>query len=224
MLASDLLTRVANTLQDAAFVRWPVAELLGYLNQGQSEIALYKPNASVTSASVQLAGGTKQTLPTGGLVLIDLVRNMGTDGLTAGNSVRLVSRGVLDAQIPAWHSTTPVSATVKHYMYSLDDPTRFYVYPPQPTSNMGYVEMIYGSTPTDVAANGNPLLLPAGSISVADIYGAPLFNYVMFRAYTKDAEYAASGQLAAQFYQTFTQLLQGKFQAETKAAPTKGAA
>lgn len=223
VLASGVLTRVSLTLQDAAFTRWPVAELLGYLNEGQAEIALYKPNASIVNGSFQLAAGTKQALPSGGLMLIDLVRNMGTDGLTPGNAVRQVARGVLDAQVPSWHLTT-ASATVKHYMYSLEDPTRYYVYPPQPAASQGYVEVIYGATPVDVAANANPVLLPSGAISVADIYAPALFNYVMHRAYTKDAEYAADAQLSAQFYQSFLQLLQGKFQAEQKAMPTKGAA
>jgi hypothetical protein len=223
MLASDLITGVSIALQDTSFVRWSIAELLLYLNQGQKEIASFKPNASVTSASVQLVQGSKQSLPSGGLVLIDVPRNMGTDGATPGNAIRIVSRGILDAQIPGWHAAALASNTVKHYVYTPFDPTRFYVYPPQPASP-SYVEIVYGKMPTDVAANANPLALPSGSVSVDDIYTPALHNYVMYRAFSKDSEVAANAQLAQGYYTAFTSQLMGKVQGEAAVKPTKGAA
>lgn len=223
MLASDLITGVSIALQDTSFVRWSIAELLIYLNQGQKEIAAFKPNASITNASVQLVQGSKQSLPSGGLVLIDVTRNMGSDGTTAGNAVRIVSRGVLDAQIPGWHTSALASGTVKHYVYTPLDPTRFYVYPPQPASPT-YVEIVYGKLPTDVAANADPLQLPAGSISVDDVYGPALHNYMMYRAFSKDSEVAANAELASGYYTAFSQQLMGKAQGEVTAKPTKGAA
>jgi hypothetical protein len=223
MLASDLITGVSIALQDTSYVRWSIAELLLYLNQGQKEIASFKPNASVTNASVQLVAGSKQSLPSGGLILIDVTRNMGADGATPGNAIRIVSRGILDAQIPGWHASALASATVKHYVYTPFDPTRFYVYPPQPGTPT-YVEIVYGKLPTDVAANGDPLALPPGSISVDDVYGPALHNYMMYRAFSKDSEVAANAQLAQNYYTAFTGQLMGKVQGETTVKPTKGAA
>lgn len=222
MLASDVITRVSVALQDASFVHWSISELLGYLNQGQQEIANFKPNASITSASVQLVQGTKQSLPSGGLVLIDVVRNMGAGGITPGNAIRIVSRMLLDAQFPDWHTSAGENAVVKHYVYTPLDPTRFYVYPPQPVSPH-YVELVYGKVPTDVAPNGNPLLLPSGSISVDDIYSPALHNYIIFRAYSKDSEYAANAQLATLYYKLFSEYLMGKVQSEVVVAGKGGA-
>lgn len=215
MLASEIITGVSLALQDATYVRWSSSELLYYLNLGQKEVAAFKPNASVTNASVQLVQGTKQSLPSGGLILIDVTRNMGAAGTTPGDAIRLVSRGVLDAQIPGWHSTT-ASATVKNYMYSPADPTRYYVYPPQPASPT-YVEIIYGKMPTALTAISDP-------ITVDDIYASALHNYVLYRAYSKDSEVAANAQLATAHYQAFLSQLVGKVQGETAIAPSKGAA
>lgn len=222
MLASDIILSVGNSLQDAQFVRWTIDELLGYLNQGQVEVALYKPNASVTSIAYQLTQGSKQTLPSGGLSLIDVVRNMGTDGATPGAAIRVVSRGVLDAQIPGWHLSSAANTVVKHYTYTPLDPLHYYVYPPQPGSGRQFVELVYSSQPGDVAANGG--LMPTGTINIPDIYGPALYNYVMFRAYSKDAEYAADANLAQVYYGAFQQQLLGKVTAEKVTMPTKGAA
>lgn len=222
MLASDIITRVSVALQDASYVRWSISELLGYLNQGQQEVANFKPNASITSAAVQLVQGTKQSLPSGGLVLIDVVRNMGSGGATPGSAIRIVSRMLLDAQFPGWHDSALASSTVKHYVYTPLDPTRFYVYPPQPASPH-YVELVYGKVPTDVAANPTPTSLPTGAINVEDIYAPALHNYMIFRAYSKDSEYAANAQLATLHYTMFTQYLMGKVQGEAVVAG-KGAA
>lgn len=214
MLASTILTNVSNALQDAGNVRWTSSELLGYLNQGQREIALYKPNTSITNAAVQLVAGTKQTLPTGALTLVALIRNMGA-GTTAGNAIRMVSRGAMDAQLPDWHLTT-ASGVVKNYMYSDMDPAHFYVYPPQPVVPT-YVEMIYSVVPTDCATVGS-------AIALDDIYATALFNYVMFRAWSKDAEYASNAAFAQLYYSSFASLIGVKLQAEAASFPNKGAA
>lgn len=212
---SSLLNRAAVILQDPTNIRWPQAELVDWLNDGQREIALYKPNAFVKNAAQQLVSGTKQSLPSDGVSLIDVVRNLGTDGQTAGNAVRMVSREILDAQVPGWHAGA-ASASVKHFVYTPLDPKTFYVYPPQPVTGMGYVEMIYVASPTNAAIGG--------TITLDDIYVSALLNYVLFRAYSKDAEYAANAQLATAYYTQFQGILQGKVSAEGASNPNQALA
>lgn len=207
---ASILNRASIILQDPTNIRWTAAELLDWLNEGQREVVLAKPNASVKNTSKQLAAGTKQTIPTDGVSLVDVVRNLGTDGSTPGNAIRLVTREILDAQVNNWHAATP-AATVKHFTYTPLDPKTFYVYPPQPASGQGYVEIIYSAAPTDAAANG--------TITLDDIYTTALLNYVLYRAYSKDAEYAANTQLATAYYQAFQALLQGKVGAEAVTNP-----
>jgi len=207
---TSVLNRAAVVLQDPTNIRWPQTELLDWLNDGQREIALYKPNVFVKNVSVQLVAGTKQSLPADGVSLVDVVRNMGVGGSTPGNSVRVVSREILDAQVSNWHSGT-AAAVAKHYVYSPLDPKTFYVYPPQPASGMSQVEVIYVAAPTDATL--------ISVITIDDIYVTALLDYVLFRAYTKDAEYANNATLAQGYYQQFQSILQGKVAAEGVSNP-----
>jgi len=220
LAVSAMLSRCAVILQDPTNIRWPQTELLDWLNDGQREIVLYKPNTSVKNTTVTLAAGTKQILPTDGIALIDVVRNMGTSpGTTPGNAIRMVSREILDSQITNWHATTP-SATVKHFMFSALDPKSYYVYPPQPNSSFGYVEIIYSASPTD-CVNTSP---GTDKIQIDDVYATALVNYILYRAYSKDAEYAANAQAALAYYQQFQGILQGKVTGEAVLNPNQALA
>lgn len=202
---ASLLSKATILLQDSGNVRWSQDELLSWLNEGQRALVVMKPNAYVKVEPVQLAAGTKQTLPVDAIVLLDIPRNMGTTGTTVGAPVRATSREFLDVHVPTWHSAT-ASATVKHFMYSLREPRVFYVYPPQPTSGRGYVDLYYSAIPPNSEA--------AGNLQMDDQYAHPLLNYIMFRAYSKDAEFAANAQLAASYYQQFVQLVGGNVASE----------
>lgn len=209
---ASLLSRAAVILQDPTSIRWPQTELLDWLNDGQREIALFKPNVFVKNTTVQLVAGTKQSLPADGVSLIDVVRNMGTNGSTPGAAIRVVTREILDAQISNWHSST-ASAVVKHYVYTPLDPKTFYVYPPQPTGagTQNQAEVVYVASPTDATL--------VSTITIDDIYMTALLNYILFRAYTKDAEYANNAQLAQLYYTQYQAILQGKTASELAANP-----
>jgi hypothetical protein len=213
--ATQVIGRVSTILQDPTNIRWPTAELLKWLNDGQREICMYKPNAYTKNIVVQLTAGTKQTLPTDANVLITVMRNMGTSGTAAGNAIRLTSREILDSQLPDWHAST-ASATVKHYIYNMLDPKTFYVYPPQPASGASQVELAYGASPADIA-EGATLL-------VDDVYMSTLINYMLFRAYSKDNEYSGNAKLAGEYYQAFTGMLAGKASTEGSTNPNSTAA
>jgi hypothetical protein len=212
---ASILTKVTTILQDATNVRWSADELILWLNDAQRELVLYKPNAYVTTAAVQCVAGTKQSIPAGAVSLVDIVRNMGTNGTTPGNAVRAVSREILDNQLPNWHAAT-ASATTKHFVYTSLNPRTYYVYPPQPASSQGYLELVYVALPTDAVAGG--------VITLDDIYVTPIISYILFRAYSKDAEYAANATLAATYYQQFQGLMQGKISAEAESNPNQSLA
>ncbi len=73
----SVLDRVQQTLQDTAGIRWSSTnELVLWVNDAQREIALYKPDATATNATVALSEGTKQTIPDDGNRLLRVVRNM----------------------------------------------------------------------------------------------------------------------------------------------------
>ncbi|MFA5630342.1 MAG: DUF6682 family protein [Porticoccaceae bacterium] len=195
---SSVVSKAQIILQDTTGIRWPELELLGWLNDGQRDIAVHKPNAFVKNVSHSLAVGTKQTLPGDGVLLIDIVRN-----LPNGRAVRIVMREILDAQIPNWHSA-PASGEIKHYTYSHLDPKTFYVYPPSNGGNN--VELVYGAAPTEAALGG--------TITLDDIYATALLDYVLYRGYSKDTEYAADQNRSANHYAAYIATVSGKASVE----------
>jgi len=214
--AGAIIDKAEIIIQDATNIRWPQAELLGWLNDGQREVVLHKPSASVLNASVALATGTtKQTIPAAGVQLIDVVRNMGAAGSTPGAAVRIVSREVLDAQLPTWHADANAGGDIKHYMFDPRDPKTFYVYPKAPATAW-YVELIYSASPTDCASI-------ASTIALDDIYANALMNYVLYRAYSKDSTYAQNANLAGSAYQLFMGAITGKAATEQGSNPNLSA-
>ena len=199
---TNILSRVEDTLQDTTNVRWSEAELIRYVNDAQREIVNLKPDTSADHANVQLAAGTEQSIPTVGLRLINVVRNMSAAGssATGKRAIRLVNVDILNTHDPDWHdpSVTGTSAhgtEIKHFVFDEDDPKKYYVYPG--VSGNAFVEIIFSRNPTDLASGSDV-------IQVDDIYANAIVNYVLFRAYMKDAEYAGSLQRSGTHYQLFT--------------------
>lgn len=212
--AQSIIRRVVETLQDNTSIRWPIAELVRYLNDGQREIILYRPDAMVTNASMTLATGSRQNLPSNGTKLIEVIRN------TAGTkrAVRLTNREILDAQTPGWHGLAG-AADILHFMFDPRDPKVFYVYPP--ASSAASLEIIYSALPTDVGepADGALYTAVAGNIDVPDIYGNAIQDYILYRAYTKDSDYAGNAQRATAHYATFANTLGSEIKATVMVGP-----
>ena len=204
---NSTLARAATLLQDITSIRWPLLELLDWLNDAQREVVLHKPNSSVRNTPFALVAGTRQSLPPDGVQLLDVVRNL------PGRAVRIVAREILDAQLPDWHNEAP-SLAAKHFCYSEQNLKTFYVYPPN--TGTGTVELVYSAAPQDAVLGG--------LISVDDIYQSVLLDYILYRAWSKDAEYAANPTRANAHYTAFANALGGKYQIENAASPNALAA
>lgn len=198
MKAMVPIQRVQDILQDTTGVRWPSQELIRYLNDAQNEVVLHKPDASADNTVMPMTPGTRQRVPAGALRLLDVVRNMGLTGSAPGNAVTLLGRGVLDAQRRTWHSDPP-GESVDHYLYDPRDPKTFYVYPPA-SDPAGHLEVIISTAPAAVTELEDELTLD-------DIYINVLIDYVLYRAYSKDADFAANLERAMTHYQAFATAL-----------------
>ena len=203
--AQHILSRVRNVLQDNTGVRWTDGELFDYLSDAQREIANIRPDATATHSNVQLATGTEQSIPSDGLRLIKVVRNMsGTASSSTGaRSIRIVTEDSLNSTEPSWHDPTVTGdaihgTSVKHYIFDESDPRKFYVYPG--VAGNAFVEVVYSKNPTSIGAAST-------LIQVDDIFANALMNFVLYRAYLKDAEFAGNQQRAGNHYQVFTQSL-----------------
>ena len=214
--AQSIIRRAVETLQDTTSVRWPVNELVRYLNDGQREIVLYRPDSMVTNATVTCVAGTKQALPTNGAKLIEVIRNAAAT--SAKKSVRMINREILDAQTPGWHNITG-SVDILHFMYDPRDPKTFYVYPPATTS--AQLDIVYAAYPTDITEPADGALYTAvtGNISLPDIYGNALLEYVLYRCFMKDSEYAGNVQRAQAHYAAFANTIGIEIKATVAVAP-----
>jgi len=217
---ANLLLRIEDTLQDTTNVRWPEAELLRYINDAQREIANLRPESTATSTNVALIVGTVQTIPTGGLRLIKIVRNMSAAGgsATGKRAIRLVEADILNTQEPDWHDPTVTgdaahTTTVKHYVFDEDDPRRYYVYPGASTTST-FVEIVFSTAPTDLANT-------SATIYVDDIFANAIVDFVLYRAYLKDAEFAGNAQRATGHFNLFMTSLGTGGQAQLALSPNQ---
>jgi hypothetical protein len=196
-IANAVISRASTLLLDITGVRWPATELLVYLCDGQREAASIKPNIYVKFAALPLVPGPRQAMPADARELKEITRNVN------GSAIRSVSRELMDAHIPTWYTSQPKS-TVMHSMYSDLDPLTFFVYPPQPAtgSGAGSVEMTYFAIPADIAVTDR-ILIP-------DTYIGALVDYILYRAFSKDTEYAANADTAQEYLASFNASIVGK--------------
>lgn len=166
-----IVSRATVLLNDLGMVQWSQGELVDWLNEGQLALVKIHPDANTKTATLQLVAGAKQTNPADCIEIIDMRRN------NAGGSITPCDRRALDTFSPNWMSS-PTSSTVKHYM---DDPQpdTFYVFPAQNTTP-GTVLLTYSAIPATAVVGGN--------ITIRDVYADNLVNYLMYRAFSKDAE------------------------------------
>jgi hypothetical protein len=217
--ARDILWAVQTTLQDAANRRWTLEELRVYLNDGIKQIAFLKPSAVSKTKRVAMQEGTYQELPDGEH-LLRVTRNI-TSAVdvtprVAGPVITPIDRSILDAQFQNWHdeATVPFSATVTHVMMDEENPRAFYVYPGN--DGNGAIEAVVSTVPTMVAAPTNPLSLDSYTtvVDLPTLYENPLRDYVLSRAFEKDAAIPGAMQRAAAYRQSFNNSLGVKMQVE----------
>lgn len=201
MLASDVIARARYTLQDSAGVRWPDPEMLAYVNDGQREVVRLKPHALPDVVVITLVNGVHQEVPATALQLLDVYRNMGASGTVAGAGVTLVARGALDGMRRNWRSERSRNV-VQHYLHDGRDPKRFEVYPAA-IGGSTTVEALVALNPTNAATVG-------ATLDLSDDYLPTLTDYALFRAYSKDADFAANLERAQMHLQAFAQALQVK--------------
>lgn len=199
----DLINRVAVTLQDPTFVRWTQQELLNYLNDATRQVVLVRPDAKTVNTTFTCAAASKQSLPADALRLINVLRNQG------GRAITKVDRKILDVQLPAWMEATIGADGVKHFVYDALDPKVFYLYPKPTAANI--IEIVYSTSPTDIVVSN--FTTDTQVIAIDDIYANAIMDYMMYRSYQKDSEFANMGR-ANVYFQAFTTSLGIKTQAD----------
>lgn len=206
----DVIDKAEEILQDTSNTRWSQQTLLDYLNDAQREIVLFRPDANTVNTSFTLAESSKQSLPSAALRLLDIYKNLSPNK----NPITIIERRVLDDQVDDWYDKT--SLYVEHYVYNPIDPKTFYVYP-YPSTSGHTIEIIYSASPTDITISD--FTSDTDTITLDDIYANAILDYMLYRAYQKDSEYAGDIQKAAVYYSSFQNALGIKNQVDAGSTP-----
>ncbi len=193
---SDLINRCNRLLQqeEGAPVRWSADELVEWLNDGYAAIVGIKPTAHAVTAALPLAPGVLQSLPESASTLLSVVRN--TAATSDGMAVQIVSRATLDRMARDWSRH---DAEINIQLVVPDsDPKQFYVYPP--AAQGAEIELVYSSVPD---AHGGYEAAKAEAIKLDFTYFPGLVDYVVYRALSKDADFAGNAARAQQHYAAF---------------------
>ena len=207
----DIIDRAEEILQDNSNTRWSQQSLLDYLNDAQREIVLYRPDANSVNASLTLtANSAKQSLPAGGMRLLRVYRNSNPNT----SPIAQIDRAVLDDKIDDWYGST--GTAVEYYVYDNLDPKTFYVYP-HTTASDATIEIVYSSMPSEITISN--FSTDTDVIGVDDVYANAILDYILYRAYLRDTEYAGDLQRANNYLSAFNGALNVKNQVDAGAAP-----
>lgn len=210
----DIIDRVTDLLLDKDRAdddaRWNDAELLRWVNDSRMAILTHRPVACSKIANFTLVAGTYQSIPADGTQLLDIIRNMGTDGSTPGRSIRRTDRQNIDDNDLYWHAGT-TSNEISQFTYDDRTPKNFFVSPPATAGTQ--VMAAYAAIPDAVASTGDTL-------NIALEYIDAVVNYACFRAKSKDSEYANAAEAAA-FYGAFNDALGVTQQGQSANSPNQ---
>lgn len=194
MNARDVIEQASGILNDPEHDRWGLSQLVGFYNDARRAVVLVRPDANAVTKPVELKKGTLQTIPRGGLQLIDVVRN-----LPGGEPVTQIDRETLDASIEGWHSESPDDdEPIDHYTWDERRPREFYVTPPAAEGQK--VELVYAQTP-------DPIKPPEGSGSWPEfdldpIYIGPVRDWMLYLAHSLNTSEAAPSRMG-HYYEAF---------------------
>lgn len=171
LTCGDLIDGVSKTqLNDVDKVTWDESLLISALNQALAMLVMVRPDTSAKVESFTCVSGTRQTLPTDGLRLLKVVRNIKPNG-SMGRAVRFININDLDSMLPDWHSE-PEKDTIKEYMFDDRSPKQFYVYPPAIAGTLLDIE--YSFKP-------EPITSRAQVLPVDYVYQQPLQEFMLYK-------------------------------------------
>jgi len=196
VLAVDLINRVSRILNDEedGARRWGRSELLEWLNDGQREVVLHRPDSSVRNVEFSCINNARQTLPEEALSLVDVMRN--ADGTPIFQMASL-EWGCLDHGME--------SERIDLFSFDERNPRAFYLHPIPDAGSV--VELVYSVLPQEVVVTD--FESDTSALSISAIYANAVLDYMLFRALQKEDD-AASSSRAAAHYEAFLTSLAGK--------------
>lgn len=196
----NIVRDAQTTLQDDG-ERWPAKELVGYVDDALKAILTYRPELFAVEEDYTPVPGARQVLPPEVARLLDVPCNA-TGSMRA---ITLADETLLRASRSKWRTAT--QGEFLHFTLTISEPRVFNLYPP-PGPNPLPVRVLVARYPAPLpeptttdhsGVTGELPILPEWAISI--------YHYVLFRAYSKDAEFASNAAMAANHFQIFNTTL-----------------
>lgn len=209
-----IIDRVKRILQEKGDdgIRWKNSELIDWLNEAYTLIATHRPDAFSVVDDIELSEGVEQRLPDDGLRLFEILATVDGHDITA---IDLLS---LTRLRPSWRRES-ATTHIERYIYDLRDPTRFWVYPP---AESGVAVLAWYAAEPEPHDRESLNAIHEDAIRVEATYAPVLVDYMLYRAFSKDAEGEANQQRASNHLQAATQALEMKAQGDGVTAPQGG--
>lgn len=182
LTVAQLIDDAARDLQDKGHIRWTRKDLLDWFNAAQRAFAEHRPDQMAQPRELVLIAGWRQQLPADALTLVDITNNANA----MQRRITKTDLWVLDAVAPAWRSYS-TAREVQHFMHDLGTPQEFLVYPPVVAGTK--VRAVLGVAAIDLASE-------AGTPAVPERWMDALRHFVLFRAWSLDAEFGGNAALA----------------------------
>lgn len=215
----DVIDEVQRHLRDTGAGTWADADCVEYFNNATYMVMLLRPSAFSATSSVQLTANSTKHSITGAYRILDVTRNMGSDGSTEGKIVTPIERWQIDMLNQHWHKGTG-KTYIEHYSYEPDKSlTTFYTYPKAHATTAVYVEMNLATFPTKVTT-GNQ----ATKITLDATFEPFIKEWMFYEAYNKNTSPSSYNQ-SQRHLQLAASMMGMKVQAirETQAKMKEGA-
>lgn len=206
---NELIKRAGDLLIDPLFTFWTKQELLDYYNDAVRAVIIRRPDAYVEQLTFTCVAGTEQKLPADAIRLIEVERNHG------GAAVRYIPRATLDESYPDWQRGVS-GRKVSAFTYDERNPTKFFLFP-GPRAALK-VDIVYSKLP--IAVKLADIDLTESSV-LSDIYINPVLDFMLFRAFSKNAEYAPNAARATSHFQAFAFAIGDKTETDSALADAK---
>lgn len=168
------------------YVRWSIADLVEYLNDGLRQIAMRRPDQMITDATLPLFPGSRQGLPAQYLYLFEISSCLDPD---TAETVATMSRMEWDA-FAASNLPAPSAAAAgtcggpRDYAYNPNKPREFWVWPPIPAGGSGVVNASVRVAPLSFTTADLATTLTGPGAT----HQSALYAWMRHLAYQKDQE------------------------------------
>jgi hypothetical protein len=170
---------------DSTAYRYDTADLLRYGNDAIDQMVTLVPGLFYAEGEMTCLAGSIQGVGYTTSRAIVTIRNVKN-----GAAILPCSKDSLDKFDPSWQ--TGATGPAKNWMGVENDPTRFYLYPPQAGGEK--LTLLYIKLPK--------AFLQTEQTGLPDIYEDAVADYIVYRAESRDDEHVIS-QRAQSFYQSF---------------------